>query len=350
MTYDLNELGFGPDLAPHVPSDLGGDSFIARVTADHGALLTLIGRSEPIVARPTVHSDPLDRPSVGDWVIARRTGGEPPALVTALLPRRTVLVRQSTGLAARPQVMAANVDRVLVVTSMNQDFNVNRLERYLAVVAASGAEGVLVVHKADLDPTGERAYRARLGAIPSAFRVVFTSVVIDRGLRPLEPLLEPGGTIALIGSSGVGKSTLTNHLLGGDLQRVQSQRLDDDRGRHTTTGRTLFVLPGDRGLLIDTPGMRELGLWSSAGLAEAFADIERLERSCQYRDCGHGGEPGCAVEEALADGRLEERRWEHHLKLRREADYQERRRSKAESRASGRAFARHIRSHKKEAW
>ncbi len=350
MSNDLNDLGFGPDLASHVPEHLDGDSFIARVAADHGALLTLIGRGPPLVARPGVPTDPLDRPSVGDWVIARYTGGDPPAMVTALLPRRTVLVRQSTGLAARPQILAANVDRVLVVTSMNKDFNVNRLERYLAVVAASGAEGVVVVHKADLEPAGERAWRARLGAIPSAFRVVFTSVVVEGGLRPLEPLLEPGGTIALIGSSGVGKSTLSNHLLGGDLQRVQSQRLDDDRGRHTTTGRRLFVLPGDRGLLIDTPGMRELGLWSGTGLAEAFADIERLERSCRYRDCGHGSEEGCAVQDALSDGRLDERRWEHHLKLQREAEFQERRRSKAESRASGRAFAKQVRAHKKEAW
>ena len=350
MKHDLSDLGFGPDLATHVPSALDGDSFLARVVADHGALLTLLGRAEPIVARPPVVSDPLTRPSVGDWVIARRTGGEPPSLVTSVLPRRTCLIRQSTGLAARPQVMAANVDRVLVVTSMNQDFNVNRLERYLAVIAASGADGVVVVHKADLDPTGERAYRARLGAIPSAYRVVFTSVVLDGGLQPLEPLLEPGGTIALIGSSGVGKSTLTNHLLGGDAQTVQSQRLDDDRGRHTTTGRTLFVLPGGRGLLIDTPGMRELGLWSATGLADAFADIERLERSCQYRDCQHGGEDGCAVAEALADGRLEERRWTHHLKLRREAAHMERRRNKSDSRAAGRRFTKQIRSRKKEAW
>lgn len=350
LIHDLNDLGFGPDLAEHVPPDLCGDSFVARVVADHGALLTLTGRTARVVARPPTVTDPLDRPSVGDWVIARATGGDPPALVTTLLPRRTVLVRQSTGLAARPQVLAANVDRVLVVTSMNRDFNVNRIERYLAVVAASGAEGVLVVHKSDLDPTGERAYRARLGAIPSAFRVVFTSAVLEGGLQPLEPLLAPGETIALIGSSGVGKSTLTNHLLGGGVQTVQSQRLDDDRGRHTTTGRTLFVLPGDRGLLIDTPGMRELGLWSSTGLADAFADIERLERSCRYRDCSHGNEPGCAVAEALAEGRLEERRWQHHLKLRREAEHMERRRSKSESRAAGRRWAKRIRSLKKEAW
>jgi len=350
LIHDLNDLGFGPDLATHVPPDLGGDTFISRVVADHGALLTLLGRSHPVVARPPSVHDPLDRPSVGDWVIARRTGGEPPAIVTTLLPRRTVLVRQSTGLASRPQVMAANVDRVLVVTSMNRDFNVNRLERYLAVVAASGAEGVLVVHKADLDPTGERRYRAKLGAIPSAFRVVFTSAVLDGGLQPLEPLLAPGETIALIGSSGVGKSTLTNHLIGGDVQTVQSQRLDDDRGRHTTTGRRLFVLPGNRGLLIDTPGMRELGLWTSEGLAEAFADIERLERSCQYRDCSHGGEDGCAVAHALREGRLEERRWTHHLKLKREAEYAERRRNRSQDRVGGRKWTKQIRSLKKDAW
>ena len=342
MQSDLNRLGLGRVLSP--PPE---GTPIARVTADHGVRYQLGTPSgfAPGVVLPTAHLP--ERPAVGDWVVT--SPHEDGHAILEVLPRRTCLARQGTGLATRKQVIAANVDRVLHVVSMNRDLNVRRIERTLAAIHASGAEAVLVIHKLDLDPTGQRATLARLGAVADGVPVEFTSVALPDGLAPLDRWLEPGHTLALLGSSGVGKSTLVNHLLGEEAQVTQSQRLGDDRGRHTTTTRSLFPLPDGRGVLLDTPGMRELALWSGEGISSTFADVEELMKRCAYRDCRHDGDAGCAVEEALADGTLDVGRWENHNKLLREAAWLERRRT-GEDRRQGRAFSKWVRSLKKDSW
>ncbi len=348
MTHTLNDLGRPPE----PPASLPEAHVLARVVTDHGTRYLVHSESGRTAAwlPPTIRlpDGGPQRPAIGDWVVIDPRG-DAPVVITDILPRATELARQATGLATAKQVIAANVDRVLVVASMNKDLNVSRLERLVAAVEASGAQPVIVVHKSDLDPSGERRVRARLGALCDLVDVVFTSVVLPDGLSPLDPFLGPGVTLALVGSSGVGKSTLVNHLLGRDAQHTQSQRLDDDRGRHTTTTRSLHVLPDGRGVLIDTPGMRELALWSGDGLGAAFADIEALAARCQYRSCNHDGDAGCAIEEALSSGELDPRRWENHLKLEREAAYHARRAAGTE-RQRGRSFAKYVRSLKKETW
>lgn len=348
MIHTLTDLGRPPETLASLPEA----HVLTRVVADHGTRYHVhceSGRRSAWLP-PTVRlpDDGPQRPAIGDWVVIDPRGDEP-VFITGIVPRTTELARQATGLATAKQVIAANVDRVLVVASMNKDLNVSRLERLVAAVEASGAQPVVVIHKADLDPTGERRIRARLGALVDLVDVVFTSVVLPDGLSPLDPYLGPGVTLALVGSSGVGKSTLVNHLLGHEAQSTQSQRLDDDRGRHTTTARSLHVLPDGRGVLIDTPGMRELALWSGDGLSAAFADIEALAERCQYRSCNHDGDFGCAIEAALASGELDARRWENHLKLEREAAYHARRAAGTE-RQRGRSFAKYVRSLKKEVW
>jgi ribosome biogenesis GTPase / thiamine phosphate phosphatase len=230
------------------------------------------------------------------------------------LPRRTALARKAAGRGVEAQVLAANLDTVFVVTSLNRDLNLRRVERYLSMVWESGARPVVLLTKADLraEPAAAVAeVEARAPGVP----VHAVSVVAGSGLAALREHLRPGESAALIGSSGVGKSTLLNWLLGADRLAVGAIRADDDRGRHTTTARQLLVLP-DGGVVIDTPGLREVQLWESeSGLAQAFDDLAALAARCRFRDCRHGGEPGCAVAAAVAAGSLARERLENHRKL-----------------------------------
>jgi len=267
------------------------------------------------------HSAPshADLPVAGDWVLARATG-DGTALLHRRLERRSALVRGMAGRAAAAQVVAANVDTALVVTSCDADFNPRRLERYLALAWESGANPVIVLTKADAcaDP---HTWRDEAADVSSGVPVLVLSALRGDGLADLQSLLRTSGTSVLIGSSGVGKSTLLNALLGAERQRVLSIRESDGRGRHSTTARELFVLPGG-GILIDTPGMRELQLWDAqVGLERAFADIEALAASCRYRDCSHTSEPGCAVLASTAAGVLSPERLESHRRLKREDEF-----------------------------
>jgi ribosome biogenesis GTPase / thiamine phosphate phosphatase len=247
----------------------------------------------PIAGRLFRGDDPLALPTVGDWVMV-----EDGARIAAVLPRATQLVRRAAGTTYEGQVIAANVDVVFVVTSLNAEFNPRRIERYLALVGDSGASPILVLSKLDAcaDPAALVAVAHDLApGVP----VVLTSVVEGVGLQALAAELPVGRTGALIGSSGVGKSSLINTLLGDARQRVFAIRADDDKGRHTTARRELFELAGG-GLLIDTPGMRELGSQAAGdgaadGVADVFAEIEALAAGCRFRSCAHDREPGCAV-------------------------------------------------------
>jgi ribosome biogenesis GTPase len=259
---------------------------------------------------------------VGDWVAAALVAGEEKAVIEALLPRRTAFTRSDPWSDAE-EVVAANVDTVLVVTAVGRDFSPRRLERYLAAAHESGADPVVLVNKADLadSPPVDEA-RAAAPGVP----VHVVSAKTGAGLEQLEPYLGPGRTVALLGSSGVGKSTLANRLAGTDLATGEVR--EDERGRHTTTRRQLVLLPAG-GLLLDTPGLRELQL-SGADLDETFPEIAELASQCRFRNCSHSHEPGCAVLAAVEAGDLPPERHASYVKLAAElAELEERRRRAA---------------------
>lgn len=286
---------------------------------DRYRLLTETGEwsAEPSGALWFRTPDAASMPVAGDWVAARLVApGE--ALVEAVLPRRTCFARRAAGRREERQALAANIDVVFLVCALDGDFNLRRMERYLTLAAESGAAPVIVLNKADL--CGDVAARVREASrIAGSAPVVAVSTQGARGMGGLRAFLKTGRTVALLGSSGVGKSSIVNALLGEDRLRTGGVREFDSKGRHTTTHRELMALP-EGGALIDTPGTRELQLWAGADSVEqAFDDIAAAAAECRFRDCSHKNEPGCAVQRAIRDGTLALERWESYGKLLREA-------------------------------
>jgi ribosome biogenesis GTPase len=288
---------------------------------------------------------PADLPGVGDWVAVAPRPAEGRATVHHLLPRRTALLRKAPERPAEAQLLVANVDSVLVVVSANRNFRRTRIERMLALVGQGGAEPILVLSKSDLARDLDALVREARAAAADA-PVLAVSALTGDGVDGLLPHLGPGRSAALLGSSGVGKSTLLNRLLGEEVAATRAIR-DDDKGRHTTTGRVLFPLPTG-GVLVDTPGLREVGLWEDeSGVDAAFPEVEALLDACRFNDCGHGNEPGCAVRAALEDGSLDPERWASYGKLKREVAHLETKRSskaRHEQRKKSKAFAKRVRN------
>ena len=292
----------------------------ARVVAQHRGRWLLHADDGEWPATPTgrLRHEALDGdlPAVGDWVGFLRPPHEGDARIDAVMPRRTAFRRRASGSDAEAQVIAANVDVLIVATSLNAELNPRRLERYAAMGSASGAQVVVALTKSDLADDAEAAVED-LGTL-LRLPVVAVSSHTGSGLDGLDRWLMPGRTVALVGSSGVGKSTLLNHLAGSDLMFTRQIRDDDARGRHTTTHRELFRLPSGA-LMLDTPGMRELGLWDAeAGVEDTFSEIVELAARCRFHDCAHTSEPGCAVIAEVAAGRLDARRVRSYRKLERE--------------------------------
>ena len=259
-------------------------------------------------------------PAVGDWVALRAAPDGSHARIEAILPRKSAFTRKVAGSETKRQVVAANIDTVFLVSALDRDFNPRRVERYLLLSAQSGATPVVILNKADLAGAHLAEAVDVISGIARAVPVLALSAKSGEGLSALDPYLAAGQTVALLGSSGVGKSSIINALAGNEMLKTRAVRESDDRGRHTSTHRQMVRLPGGA-LLIDTPGMRELQLWDvGEALDEAFDDIDALAAGCRFRDCRHRQEPGCAVKAAAAAGTLPEDRLEAYLKLQAERD------------------------------
>ena len=257
-------------------------------------------------------------PAVGDFVLAQWPEDDSQAVITGLFPRKSCFIRKAAGSGKQEQIVAANIDTVFICMSLNHNYNLRRLERYLSVACESGAEPVVVLTKKDLCGDAAAKTAEAQKAAPGVDVLAISS--LDGAYEAVLPYILPGKTVAFIGSSGVGKSTLINKLTGAD--RIATRQTgNEDKGRHTTTHRELITLPNGA-FVIDTPGMRELGLWDSdSGIDTAFADIEELSRRCRYADCSHTSEPGCAVLAAVAAGTLASDRWGSYRKLKTENAY-----------------------------
>lgn len=262
-----------------------------------------------------------DFPAVGDFVLIDCNNMQGHAVIHDILPRKSVFIRKAAGTSHSEQVVAANIDTVFICMSLNNDFNVRRLERYISVAWDSGATPVIVLTKSDLCQSIEQRI-CDVEKIAMGIDIVVTSGFEEEGCSKLLPYIKDGKTVALIGSSGVGKSTLINRLLGEERLETNGLR-NDDKGRHTTTRRELFLLK-QGGMVIDTPGMRELGLWDTdEGLDKTFSDIEDLAAMCRFNNCSHTSEPGCAINEAISNGELSKERWLSYQKLKAENRYAE---------------------------
>jgi len=319
----LKELGFDEEFA--IQAAQYGGLYPARVSSQHREIYNVIGRHGEIqaaVSGKMAYSaiDSIDFPAVGDWVMVDRErddGGS--AVIHQLLKRRSFFERRAAGTSGAAQIVAANIDVVFICMSLNEDFNTRRLERYLAAAWASCATPVVVLTKSDL--SGDVAgHLAEAAAVCVGADIIVTSSREEDGLREVAAYISEGRTIAFIGSSGVGKSTMVNRLAGREIMLTKEIRADDDKGRHATTARQMILLP-EGGIVIDTPGMRELQL-DICDIDRAFEDIEILAENCRFRDCTHGSEPGCAVRQAVEEGILPADRLASYKKLQKEAGYE----------------------------
>ena len=331
--YALEDLGWSEFFATQIEKG-SNDLVPARVAQENRELYRIFCEQGEFLAELSgklrhATTSRADLPAVGDWVLAQPRLRENRATIHLVLTREGKFSRKIPGSKTEEQILAANVDVVFLVSSLNREFNPRRIERYLTLAWDSGARPVIVLNKSDLCEDAE-IFRAQAEDAALGSCVILTSATRGDGLAELRSILQPGLTCALLGSSGVGKSSLINAILDVTLGAVPSEplatqavRAADDKGRHTTTSRQLVLIPGG-GILIDTPGMRELQLWdASDGIGRAFTDIQELAASCKFRDCRHQNEPGCAVRAAVSTNALDEERLENFHKLEREEQFLE---------------------------
>lgn len=329
---DLTSLGWSEFFEKNFKSYDGEGYTAGRVVLEHKGFLRVYTEYGEVLAEISgkLRHEAVNRsdlPAVGDWVVIRSRPEHGSALIHAVLPRKTSFARKIAGSRTEVQIVGANIDTVFLLTSLNQDLSLRRLERYLVIAWESGANPIIILSKSDLCDRLDEAIR-EVQSVGRGVPVHAVSVVSEDGLRDIAQYFKRGQTVALLGSSGVGKSSLINHLAGGDRLKVQTVREHDDRGKHTTTHRELVLLPAG-GLVLDTPGMRELQLWDGdESLHLVFDDIEALAGRCFFSDCSHQDEPRCVVREALAAGTIDAGRYESYEKLQKELKYQARRKDK----------------------
>ncbi len=335
--YSLPQLGWQAFFQQQLSLEEWENRVIGRVVEQQRSLIHVL-TSEGDKTLPVTKGMPLC--TVGDWVLLDVSGN-----FVRLLDRLSLFSRKAAGTKVATQLIASNIDTVFVVCSMNQDFKLNRIERYLSLANEVGVEPVVVLTKADICDHPED-YLEKVHALDPLLEVVAVNSLDGNSVRQLEAWCVSGKTVALLGSSGVGKSSLINTMSGRHIQSTNAIREDDDKGRHTTTARSLHLLPSG-GLLLDTPGMRELQLADCEhGVEETFMEITEVAKQCRYSDCKHENEPGCAVRAAIESGNIDERRLFSYRKLMKEQAFNKA--SLAEKRAKDRDFGRYVRAVKKE--
>jgi ribosome biogenesis GTPase len=319
MNIDLNKYGWDDMYQSEWDKVSTEDMIKARVISDYGQKLRVItGTGEMLIDRPYKKEYDSFSVTVGDWTGIRKE--QDFLKLEIVLKRKTKFSRAAAGLETKEQVLAANIETVFIMQSLNKDFNLKRLERYLIATWESGALPVVVLTKSDACDDVE-SYISDVNNISPGVDIHAISCIAGDGLSETKSYFRKGETVALLGSSGVGKSTYINTIAGMELLKTQDIREDDSKGRHTTTHREIILLP-DGGLVLDNPGMRELSLWEAGeGIDILYGDIEELIGKCRFYDCTHSNEPGCSVREALEDGTLKESRWQNWLKLCKELEH-----------------------------
>jgi ribosome biogenesis GTPase len=323
MQNDIKNIGWSEKLA-HQAKELSSDKklFPARITEEQKNFFKLHdGKNEfwsKLSGKFFLDAvNRIDLPAVGDWVLARKENEDDEALIEFVLPRKTTLIRKVSGKVIEEQIIATNIDIVFIFMSLNQDFNLRRLERYIALVHSSNAKPIIILSKTDLvDDYKDKLEQVK--DIAQDIEIIPTSKITGENISLVKDKIKKGITVSLIGSSGVGKSSMINAIVGEEILKTKEIRKSDDKGVHTTTARSMIFLP-NAGMIIDTPGIREVHLWEEdESLEEAYNDIEEIALNCKFRDCTHQNEPNCAVKQAVKDGILEEKRYQNYVKLKNE--------------------------------